>query len=237
MLNPELDRQVYRKEFAIDGRIRIDNFLDEEISERIRQYCLEENPFDLTYFADGQNRVSTQAEIAKMTQNEKGEFGKKIRSAASQGIGFMYGSYRMKTAQSNGNEKLVFLGEVFEYFNSEAMLEFIREVSGAEDILSADAQLTRYTTGQFLTRHRDVVEGRDRRLAYVLGFTREWHPDWGGLLQFYEEDGTPREAWTPRFNSLALFDIRHIHSVTFVTPFALEPRLSLAGWFRTSPKV
>ncbi len=37
----------------------------------------------------------------------------------------------------------------------------------------------------------------------------------------------------PAFNTMALFDIRHVHSVTYVTPFAKQPRLSLTGWFRT----
>jgi Rps23 Pro-64 3,4-dihydroxylase Tpa1-like proline 4-hydroxylase len=52
------------------------------------------------------------------------------------------------------------------------------------------------------------------------------------LLQFFEDDGTPRDAWAPQFNSMSLFDVRHVHSVTFIAPFALEPRLSLTGWFR-----
>jgi Rps23 Pro-64 3,4-dihydroxylase Tpa1-like proline 4-hydroxylase len=73
------------------------------------------------------------------------------------------------------------------------------------------------------------------RIENVLGLSKAWHPDWGGLLQFYEEDGTPGDAWIPHFNCLNLFDIRHIHSVTYVTPFAGEPRLSLTGWFRSTP--
>jgi len=30
-------------------------------------------------------------------------------------------------------------------------------------------------------------------------------------------------------------DVRHVHSVTFVTPFSTQPRLSLTGWFREIP--
>jgi Rps23 Pro-64 3,4-dihydroxylase Tpa1-like proline 4-hydroxylase len=68
-----------------------------------------------------------------------------------------------------------------------------------------------------------------------MSFTRNWHPDWGGLLQYYDDDGTPRDTWAPLFNSMTLFDVRHIHSVTFVTPFSTQPRLSLTGWFRAIP--
>ena len=111
------------------------------------------------------------------------------------------------------------------------MLDFVKQVSGRNDVVSADAQYTRYSAGQYLTRHRDVVDRPPRRLAYVLGFTRNWHPDWGGLLQFYEDNGTPRDAWAPAFNRLVLFDVRHVHAVTYVAPFAGAARLSLTGWY------
>jgi Rps23 Pro-64 3,4-dihydroxylase Tpa1-like proline 4-hydroxylase len=236
VLNPDLDTKALREAFDLDGRIRIDNFLDTEVIDKIRQYCLEEDPYEVIYFADGKNRISSRAEVATMAQSEKQDLNRKIFSAASQGIGFLYDGYQMNRATHKSNAKLNFLYEVFEYFNSETMLDFIRQVTGKTDILSADAHYTRLTSGQFLTRHRDVVANRDRRLAYVLGFSQNWHPDWGGLLQFFDEDGTPRDSFAPRFNCLSMFDISHIHSVTYVTPFALEPRLSLTGWFRASPK-
>ncbi len=92
---------------------------------------------------------------------------------------------------------------------------------------------TRYTAGQYLTRHSDNITEEGRRVAFVFSFSRAWHPDWGGMLQFYEGDGTPRDAWMPEFNTLALFDVRHIHSVSYVAPFAAATRYSLTGWFTT----
>jgi Rps23 Pro-64 3,4-dihydroxylase Tpa1-like proline 4-hydroxylase len=130
------------------------------------------------------------------------------------------------------DEDIRYLHSVFEFLNSEEMLGFISEVTGQKDLKSASAQYTRYTPGHFLTRHRDDVTEEKRRIAYVLAFSKEWHPDWGGLLQFYEDDGTARDAWVPEFNSIALFDVRHVHSVSYVTPFTKQPRISLTGWFR-----
>ncbi|WP_338456665.1 2OG-Fe(II) oxygenase family protein [uncultured Alteromonas sp.] len=37
---------------------------------------------------------------------------------------------------------------------------------------------------------------------------------------------------TPEFNTLSLFDVKHIHSVTYVTPFAKQPRYALTGWIK-----
>jgi len=124
---------------------------------------------------------------------------------------------------------------VFVFMNSQEVLQLISEITGRTDLLSAESQFTRFTPGQFLTRHRDVAPEQERRLAYVLSLTKNWHPDWGGLLQFYQDDGTPRESWSPVFNSLTLFDIRHVHAVTYVAPYAGQPRLSLTGWFRAIP--
>jgi Rps23 Pro-64 3,4-dihydroxylase Tpa1-like proline 4-hydroxylase len=111
------------------------------------------------------------------------------------------------------------------------MLSLISRISGRTDINSADAHFTRYTPGQYLTRHTDNIASEGRRIAYVMSFTKDWHPDWGGLLHFYEPNGLPRDCWAPVFNSLNLFDVRHTHSVSYVTPFARNPRLSLTGWF------
>ena len=236
MLNPDLDTKALAVEFAKDGRIRIENILTPGVAERVRSYCLTDAPFETIYHLDGENHVSPVEEMARMDPSQQHEFQTKIIKAASQGVGFLYCGYMISRAKRNvASERLRYLHSIFEFLNGREMLDFICKVSGRDDLLSADAQYTRYTAGQFLTRHRDDVSNEKRRLAYVFAFSKDWHPDWGGLLQFYEDDGTPRDAWSPKFNSMSLFDIRHVHSVTYVTPFALSPRLSLTGWFRAIP--
>mgnify|MGYP006212134943 CR=1 FL=1 len=51
-------------------------------------------------------------------------------------------------------------------------------MTGRGDLKRADAQYTRYSAGQYLTRHSDDIYGQSRRIAYVFGFTRAWHPDY-----------------------------------------------------------
>lgn len=236
MLNEDLDINALKAEFKLDGRIRIENLLKSEIASRIRDDCLQEVPFETVYFDQGRYHATAETELAALTDQQKKKLNNRIMEAASRGVGFHYHGYMMKRSRHYTSQNLEFLHEVFEYFNSKELLSLINQVSGRDDLISADAQYTRFRPGHFLTRHRDEMKTQERRLAYVLGFSNSWHPDWGGLLQFYQEDGTPRDAWAPKFNTLSLFDIRHIHSVTYVTPFALEPRLSLTGWFRSVPK-
>ena len=233
MLNPDLDTSELAERFREDGRIRIENILDESIAERVRSACRSDVPFEFVSHIDGKNVAIPSQEMANFDDAQMQEFRTKLMDAASRGIGFFYCGYMMaRKLDDASNDNLKFLHSVFEYLNGEEMLSFISSITGRDDLKSADAQFTRYTPGQFLTRHRDDVTNEERRLGYVLAFSKNWHPDWGGLLQFFEDDGTPRDAWAPMFNSMSLFDIRHVHSVTFIAPFAAEPRLSLTGWFR-----
>jgi SM-20-related protein len=236
MLNPNLNKAAIAEEFARDGRVRIKNLLDEDIAERIRDICLNNVPYEYLTNVNDKSVVITPDEMKNMDRQQLGEIQQHIMDAAANGVGFFYCGYKMNRAKADtGDEKIDFLNSVFEYLNSEEMLSFVAEVSGCDDLQSTDGQFTRYSAGQFLTRHRDDVTAEKRRLAYVISFSRDWHPDWGGLLQFFEDDGTPRDAWAPIFNSMALFDVRHVHSVTFVAPFHAQPRLSLTGWFRAKP--
>lgn len=236
MLNPTLDRMDLARRFAVDGRIRIENVLENSIAEKIRRYCATDVPFAYHYHVDGTNVAMPAEQMATMSAAEQQALSKRVMDEAAKGVGFLYCGYAVgRLDASTSNPHLQYLHQVFEYLNGHEMLSFIEEISGLDTLRSADAQYTRFVPGQYLTRHRDDVTNEQRRLAFVFGFSKNWHPDWGGMLQFFADDGTARDAWMPAFNTLSLFDIRHIHSVTYVTPFAREQRLSLTGWFRSAP--
>jgi len=237
MLNPNLDKQQLAHEFAVDGRIRIDDILEPELAERVRNACLNSIPFEYLSHVDGENIVIPAESMASLDPAEAQALQSKVVAAASAGVGFFYCGYMMDRAKRNfEDDDMRLLHSMFDLMNGDEMLSLIGAITGRDDLLSAEAQFTRYTSGQFLTRHRDDVTGEERRIAYVMAFSKNWHPDWGGLLQFYEDDGTPRDLWMPRFNSMSIFDVRHVHSVSYLTPFAAEQRLSLTGWFRASPR-
>ncbi len=235
MINPNLDTDNLTQSFNLDKRVRIDSFLQADVAERIHAACIRSVPYSTQYVIDGQYQSKTPEQISKLSLQEKQLINQQIASAASKGIGFLYDGYLKSRIQKSvdpttGND-LSFLHSVFDYLGSKEVLDTIKEVTENQDITRAEPQYTRYTQGHFLTRHLDVVPGRGRRIAFVLGLSKKWHPDWGGLLQFYAKDGTPRDAWIPQFNVLSIFEVSHIHAVTYVTPYAAEPRLSLTGWF------
>jgi len=235
MINPNLDLEALAKSYQVNKSLKIENFMQPEIAERMRDACLSHVPFNVQYVVDDNYQSKTPQEVASLNPQQAQHINSKVSSAASQGVGFLYEGYASTRAKTETNKsinpELTFLHTIFDYLGSEEVLNLITKITSDHKVTGADSQYTRFTPGHFLTRHLDVMPGRGRKFAFVLGLTKDWHPDWGGLLQFYEQDGTPLESWMPQFNVLSIFDVSHIHAVTYVTPYALAPRLSLAGWF------
>lgn len=235
MINPNLDLQVLAKSYQVDKKLQINNFMQLETIERMRNACLTSVPFSMQYVLNGQYQSKNPSEVANTTPQEAQAINHKIAIAAGKGVGFLYDGYlksRVRSKPGDGtSEELKFLHTIFNYICSDEVISQIKLITGNQELTGAEPQYTRFNPGHFLTRHLDVIPGRDRRYAFVLGMTKGWHPDWGGLLQFYNKEGIPLETWMPQFNVLSIFDVSHIHAVTYVTPFATAPRLSLTGWF------
>jgi SM-20-related protein len=69
-------------------------------------------------------------------------------------------------------------------------------------------------------------------VAYVFSFTKNWKIDWGGLLQFHDDENCKIiDSYVPAFNALTIFRVPQWHSVSYVTPFAMGPRYAVAGWY------
>ncbi|MCG9732076.1 2OG-Fe(II) oxygenase [Shewanella sp. Isolate13] len=222
-----LDWDAIKHQFKEDNRVRISNIWLPEDAQEISRCLDQETDFSHAYTQTGKATVQSDQSLRSMTGPDQKTLFQNLYKDASQGVGFWYGRHLISPTSP------ALLNSVKSYLNSEDLLEKIRFMSDRADIKLASAQGTQFTPGNFLTRHKDVVEREGRVLAFVLGFTPNWHPDWGGLLQFYEDNGTPRDAWTPQFNSMTIFDVQHVHSVTYLAPFCPSKRLSITGWFRT----
>jgi Rps23 Pro-64 3,4-dihydroxylase Tpa1-like proline 4-hydroxylase len=230
-LNSSVNIAEAAKDYQIDKRTRIFDVLEPKLAGDLVMAIHDKVPFETAYVLDGEYKTSTYDELKSLPQAQLNILTHKIYAEASKGVGFYYGRFVLN--HNKNNEPIV--QQAFDFLNSQSTLDAIKKISGCDDIVAASAQVTRYYPGNFLTRHNDVNENEQRRVAYVLNLTPDWHPDWGGLLQFYQQDGTPRDAWTPLFNTLTLFDVNHVHGVTYVAPYAKKPRLSITGWFRAKP--
>ncbi|KAJ9510491.1 hypothetical protein QJQ45_015954 [Haematococcus lacustris] len=73
-----------------------------------------------------------------------------------------------------------------------------------------------------------AVVSRSRNIALIVYLTRDWQPEYGGLLLDLEAPGGTR-TYVPEFNSAIAFRIPRWHAVTPMTTD--RPRYSLFGWW------
>ncbi len=225
MFNPNLDFEALAKDYAVDKRLRIEDILDPAYAEELAQNLETGIEYATFLNANGQNSTITKSDFAQMSREDQSKLQQAMLTEAMQGQGFCYNGHKI----GEGNNSV--LRQFLSFLNSPETLEKMKLLTSDPEVKIADGQATQYAAGHYLTRHSDGFEGR--HFAYVFSFARSWHPDWGGLLQFFEADGTPRDAWLPAFNSLSIFDVTHVHSVTYVAPFAGAMRNSVTGWFRS----
>jgi len=225
-LNKNINVVNLHREYSKNKRIMVDSVLEFDGFSKITEKLKHNIPYLNAYSLNGQYIQSSDDELKNMSPNKMRALQQTIYENASKGVGFFYGRYEITQ-----NEKDELLKELFNYLNGQEVLKLISDVTGVKGLKSASVQLTRYVPGNFLTRHNDVLPTKQRAIAFVFGFTPQWHPDWGGLLHFYEMDGKLTETFMPKSNVLSLFDVQLPHSVSYVTPFARAARYSITGWF------
>lgn len=226
----QIDWTAVAAEFAEHRRLRLEQVLPVETIRALLKTADQEVVYGQAFVDGSGSREISLNEFRGLTPQQRQQLVNAVYGQAARGIGFWYGRHAI------GKSSPGLVAAFLDWINSETVLNQIRRLDGADDVQSASGQLSRFMPGDFLTRHTDDVGEEGRRVAYVMNLSEAWHPDWGGLLQFFHLDGRPRDAWSPLFNSLCLFDVRQVHSVTCVAPFAPRPRLAISGWFRTRPR-
>lgn len=230
-LNPALDLAALAAAFAPTQRLRIENVLAPESVEAIARCLEQETPFDIaTLDATGGPLVLSGPAIDWRDPRIAA-----ATARAGEGFSFLYRSFPMLTAFQQQRLPGHLLHAVFEFLNSAPVINLLRSVTGHADIARLDAQATLYEPGCFLTTHNDLMPSHHRRAAYVMGFTRRWRFDWGGLLVFRDDEGRVIDGAMPGFNTLDLFSVPQLHAVTSVAPFATGGRYAITGWARAAP--
>jgi len=237
-INPDLDRSALAEAFARDTRVQVRDFLTRETAEEIREILATRTPWGLAMQAEGTafsgpQQILPQEMRAPQGQQRAQAIGEATQEAAARGdYAFRFAQYPILEAMKQGWEPGGPHEIILEHINSPEFLGLARDITG-EVLVKADGQATLFAKQQFLGRHIDshVMDGW--RVAYVMNFTiDDWHPDWGGYLNFLDDDGNVVQGFRPRFNSLNLFRVPQPHQVTFVPSFAPIGRYAITGWLR-----
>ncbi len=210
-----------------DKHLVIEDFLTKEFSKRIG-LCLEkEVDWGVACRIDKISKTFLQAN--DFTDLDL-EVQAKFKSQSHEEFQFLYNTYMMVTAYLDKRDPSHFLNRVLEWLNTKETLDFFRRLTQQKNIVKTTAQATRYLPGHFLTQHNDENIEEGRLYAYVLGLSKDWNPDWGGILNILDDKGNIVKSIAPKYNSLSLFKVPQNHFVSYVTPFAKRERLSITGW-------
>ena len=235
--NSAVDVEAAARAFAQGGRVRIADVLDPLSAARLHRCLLEDVPWQLTYNEGEKNVFLDAAALQELGERKQQDLLQRVLSRAQDRFQYLYRSYPMVRAYMDERDPGLLLHAAFEWLNAASTLAVMRRITGIDTLIKVNAQATLYRPGHFLSRHDDSGHAEQhRRVAYVLYMTRGWRADWGGQLQFIDAQGDVEEAWMPRFNSLALFLVPMPHLVTYVAPFATQPRLAITGWLCDGPE-
>ena len=234
-LNHELDRAELASVFARDGRIQVRDFLTGETAEEIHAILARATPWGIAWQAGEQSppqAIEAPALRQSGTTAQRDVMQSTYGAAAAGNYAFQFARYPIVDAYlgkwNEGSPHDLLL----EYINAPDFMNFIREVTGLPSLVKADAQATLFAPGQFLGRHIDSHVAEGWLVAYVMNFAKDWKPDWGGYLNFFDDDGDIVAGYRPRFNALNMFKVPRAHAVSFVPPFAPVGRFAITGWFR-----
>jgi SM-20-related protein len=233
-LSSALDVRTAAATYARAGRVQVTDVLEAPCAQRAYECLRNEVPWQL-HFNDGDRTYDVPGDqVQLLPEANRVLLLDAIHAKAQTRFQYLFNNFPIYDVHAAGRLHELYIMRVFEHLNSEGFLAFARELTGVTSISLVDAQATLYRGGHFLTCHDDLVTGKGRVAAYVLNFTPQWRADWGGILNFIDDEGDIVEGYTPRFNALNVFKVPQRHAVSYVTPFAQTGRYSISGWFRAS---
>ena len=232
---PDLDVAALQAAFHRTGRVEIGKFITPAAALALRAHLQARDDWRLVLNAGTAVYEVPRSGVARFTEAQRRELDARVAAAARDGFQYRYETIRVPDASEDRGATM--LDAFVDFMGSAPVIALVRAILGHDRVAFADGQATAYSPGDFLTRHDDDVAGKHRHAAYVLGLTPDWRAEWGGLLLFHRSDGNIDEGFAPTLGALRLFAVPAMHSVSYVTPSAAEPRLSVTGWFRERPVV
>ncbi|MBJ6120246.1 2OG-Fe(II) oxygenase [Sphingomonas mollis] len=234
-LNPDLDAGVLGTVYRRDGRVRVHDFLMPDDAARLHKHLSAREDWRQILNSGDKVFELDRATRAGMTDTQRSALDDGVMAGVRDGFQYRYESIRVSDAASARRTAADVLNDFAIWLSGPEPLAFLRHITGAGDIVFADAQATAYSPGDLLTAHDDEVAGKDRRAAYVLGLNPRWRPEWGGILLFHDDDSSVSGS-VPAFNTLDILSVPQPHSVSMVTRAAPDRRYSITGWLRAQPQ-
>jgi Rps23 Pro-64 3,4-dihydroxylase Tpa1-like proline 4-hydroxylase len=232
LINSEINPDLLSDEFIKNGSVIIRDFLTDEYANKLHEFFEYGMPKDWWYSVSypGTNNFVEYLRDFEHNQ-EKINIEKSHSDFIFSKNEFSYHFYR--TAGDHVQNCYCQECEFRNWLNSEELLGFMGKVAGKKFTSYSTMFGSKYSEGCFLSPHHDVNLGS---IGFVLQLTKDWKPQWGGVLHFLNDDLTKIDiSETPTFNTLTLFHLPEgegkWHYVSHVNPGVKSNRIAYSGWY------
>jgi len=234
IINLGIDSSKIAEEFKKNKVVVIQDFLKPEVAEEFYKWFSEDMPAEWWEVSScpayGEEKPSFVRNTEENTEEIKERYDEAIESFSNGN--FAYNFYR--TLPNHHDDCTCTECQIRKWLVSSECLDFISEVTTEKYTDSDEVFAACYTPGDFLSPHVDSPNGT---LGFVLQLTKDWKPEYGGMLHFMDDDRSVVERIeVPEFNSLTLFYLPKNkgkwHFVSAVSPGTPEIRLTYTGWFK-----
>lgn len=229
-LHPAIDVAALAAAFRQNGRVRVPAFVSAETATALHAELRGRDDWRQALYSGGKVLELDRSTRAAMGAEQRAALDDAVYAAARSGFQFRYETVRVPDPGPERSASTDPLAAFASWLSMGAPRDLLRTIVGDAAVEFADAQATAFSPGDFLTGHDDIVAGRDRVAAYVLGLNPVWRAEWGGLLLFHDGDAVTGQV--PAMATLDLLRVGQMHSVSEVTRAAAYRRYSITGWLR-----
>ncbi len=242
MINPSLNLDKLKKEYAEKGRIYLENFLIPDIAEALLVEIQKIDAFNLwfqAHFGNPRFISSAATQEDRLHQSFAYSYSKFPLYNQSEKEILSYDCRRYMAHLSEAQVKEIEreirfkgpIGKLVSDFNSGPGKTFVENLTSktfSEDSLTCFA--AKYSSMDFNTVHTDYMP--NRQVTYVYYLTKNWMVHWGGNLVILDKNAQKiLEAYSPTFNSVVIFDVPLHHAVLPISSYCNQTRYTLSGWF------
>lgn len=229
IMNNNIDTNKYKELYDKDNIVVINNFLNIEKAEQIYTYIHNNKPKNTWTSSVCYDNVKSDL-IYK--NSKKAQIQKNIKKATD---AFNKNKFAFSFQRTLNNNNVPSIEGFTTYlFKNQSIIDKINEITSLNVERAHDIFISKYRFGDFLSPHCDKNNGR---IAFVLNLTKNWKPQYGGILHIMNQDRTEIiRSIVPKFNSLVLFYIPPENGIPhFVSHININNnglyRYAITGWF------
>ncbi|MFT4261478.1 MAG: 2OG-Fe(II) oxygenase [Candidatus Woesearchaeota archaeon] len=231
-LNNKIDYSNIKKKFEKSNYVVIEDFLDEKYAEELYNFLNYEMPLDWWYSVSLSDKDQDFMTTRNLVENKYRIIQERLMAERTFNKGdFSYHFYR--TLNDHIEECTCRECEFRKWVVGEEFLKALNKMTGMKFTRYATLFASKYSEGCFLSPHTDESNGD---IGFVLQLTKDWLPQWGGLLTFLNDDCDKiTDVKIPKFNALTLFKLPDQkgkwHYVSHVNQGVKKSRIAITGWF------